>query len=128
MLLSENLRQRSMSSILKSHEFHEWNRLTYARSPVDIIGTIRGSRSDLLKPVERWTQRRKIDLCRGLCAEIVTTSEVILAHGLAYHEIDRWMDAYRREDFESLKVGYLRKGRAGRALCRSPGRSSRAQR
>jgi len=95
---------------------------------LDIIGTIPDSRSDLLKRVERWTQRRKIGLCRGLCAEIVTTSEVMLAHGLAYHEIDRWMDAYKRKDFEALKVGYLAKGRARRALCQAPGRSSRAER
>ena len=79
---------------------------------LDIVGTIPDSRSDLLKRVERWTQGRKISLCRGLCAEIVTKSEVMLAHGLAYDEIDRWMEAYRRKDLEALKVGYRRRSRA----------------
>ena len=75
----------------------------------DIIGTIPVSRADLLKRVERWTQGRKISLCRGLCAEIVTISEVVRAHGLALDEIDRWMEAYKGKDFEALKVGYRRK-------------------
>lgn len=84
------------------------------RDPIrrDIIDTIPDSRSDLLKRVERWTQGRKISLCRGLCAEVVTTSEVMLAHGLAYDEIDRWMEAYKRRDLEALKVGYRRRRRA----------------
>jgi len=81
-------------------------------SYLDIIGTIPDSRSDLLKRVERWTQRRKVSLCRGLCAAIVTTSEVMLAHGLAYDEIDRWMAAYKRKDLEALKVGYRERRRA----------------
>jgi len=67
------------------------------------------TRCDLLKRVERWTQARKIDLCRGLCAEVVIASEVIRAHGLSYDEIDCWMEAYKRKDFEALKVGYRRK-------------------
>jgi hypothetical protein len=81
------------------------------RDPIrrDLVGTIPDSRSSLLKRVERWTQGRKISLCRGLCAEIVTTSEVMLAHGLAQYEIERWMEAYKRKDFEALKVGYRRK-------------------
>lgn len=74
--------------------------------------TVAATRSDLLQRVERWTQWRKIKLCRGLCAEIVIASEVMLAHGLAEHEIDRWMEAYKRKDFEALKVGYRRKRRA----------------
>ena len=82
----------------------------------DIVGTIPVSRDDLLKRVERWTQGRKISLCQGLCAKIVTTSEVVLAHGLAQDEIDRWMEAYNGKDFEALRVGYRRKRAAARAL------------
>lgn len=91
----------------------------------DIIGTTPGSRSSLLERVGRWTQGRKISLCRGLSAEIVTTSEVMLAHGLAQDEIDHWMEAYKRRDFEALKVGYRRRHRATGARCRIPERSGR---
>ena len=80
----------------------------------DIIGIIAVCRSDLLKRIDRWTQGRKIKLCRGLCAEVIIASEVMLAHGLAQDEIDRWMDAYNRKDFEALKVGYCRKRTAAR--------------
>ena len=75
----------------------------------DLVGTISADRSDLLKRVERWTQARKIGLCRGLCAEVVIAGEVMLAHGLTQDEIDSWMEAYKRKDFEALKVGYRRK-------------------
>jgi hypothetical protein len=89
----------------------------------DILGAIPASRAELLKRIERWTQGRKISLCRGLCAKIITTSEVVLAHGLAQDEIDRWMEAYKRKDFEALKIGYRRKRRSVRALCRVSDRS-----
>ena len=82
----------------------------------DIIDVIPVSRADLLKRVERWTQRRKISLCRGLCAKIVTTSEVLAAHDLAQDEIDRWMEAYKGRDFDALKAGYRRK-RAAAFAC-----------
>jgi hypothetical protein len=72
------------------------------------------SRPDLLKQVERWTYGRKIKLCKGLSAKIITASEVILAHGLSRDEIDRWMEAYKRKDFEALKVGYPKKRAAAR--------------
>ena|SRR5689334_7129033 len=75
----------------------------------DTIGASATSRSDLLARIDRWTQGRKIKLCRGLCAEVIIVSEVMLAHGLGQDEIDRWMDAYKRKDFEALKVGYSRK-------------------
>src|SRR5215831_3807632 len=75
------------------------------------IRAIAVTRSDLLQRVERWTQWRKIKLCRGLCAEVVIASEVMLVHGLAAHEIDGWLAAYKRKDFEALKVGYRRKRR-----------------
>lgn len=75
----------------------------------DMIGAVTASRSDLLKRVERWTQGRKIMLCRGLCAAAITASEVMLAHGLARDEIERWMEAYKRKDFEALKAGYRRR-------------------
>jgi len=78
----------------------------------DKIGASVANRSDLLERVGRWTQGRKIKLCRGLCDEAVIISEVIVAHGLGQEEIDRWMDAYKRKDFEALKVGYSTK-RAG---------------
>jgi hypothetical protein len=87
----------------------------------DIIGTLPASRADLLQRIERWTQRRKIGLCRGLCANIVTTSEVMLAHGLTQDEIDGWMEAYRNKDFEALKIGYRRK-RAADPPCGLPDR------
>ena len=77
-----------------------------------IICTIAASRSDLLKRVERWTYGRKIKLCKGLSAKVIIASEVILAHGLTQDEIDRWMEAYKRKDFEALKIGYSRKRRA----------------
>ena len=66
-------------------------------------------RSDLLRRVERWTYGRKIKLCKGVSAQVISASEAILAHGLSQDEIDRWMEAYRRKDFEALKVGYARK-------------------
>jgi hypothetical protein len=72
------------------------------------------SRSTLLERVERWTYGRKIELCKGLSAEVITPSEAILAHGLSQDEIARWMEAYRRKDFAALKVGYLKRGRAAR--------------
>lgn len=96
----------------------------------DIVGTLPESRTGLLERVERWTQRRKFSLCRGLCAGIVTTGEVMLVHGLAHDEIDRWMEAYKSKDFEALKVGYRRKGRAVSASCPTPvacPRSGRSQ-
>jgi hypothetical protein len=86
----------------------------------DITGTIPIKRADLLDRVERWTQGRKISLCRGLCANIVTTSEVMVAHGLAQDEIDSWMEVYKRGNLEALKVGYRRKRKARGALCRVP--------
>ena len=70
------------------------------------------SRSDLLKRVARWTCGRKINLCKGLAAKVITASEAIPAHGLTQDEIDRWMEAYGRNDFEALKIGYRRKRRA----------------
>ena len=82
-----------------------------------LVCTIAASRSDLLKRVERWTYGRKIRLCKGLSAGVITASEVILAHGLSQDEIDRWMEAYKSKDFEALKVGYLRKRLAARKRC-----------
>src|SRR5690349_16542420 len=81
----------------------------YDNARRNAIGASAGSRSDLLERVGRWTQRRKIKLCRGLYSGVVITSEVMLAHGLGQDEIDRWIDAYKRKDFEALKVGYSRK-------------------
>jgi Protein of unknown function (DUF1153) len=75
----------------------------------DLFVTISADRSDLLKRVERWTPARKIGLCRGLCAEVVIAGEVMLAHGLTRDELDRWMEAYKRKDFEALKAGYRKK-------------------
>ncbi len=77
-----------------------------------IIRAIAASRSDLLKRVERWTCGRKIKLCKGLSSKVIIASEAILAHGLTQDEIDRWMEAYKRKDFEALKIGYSRKRRA----------------
>jgi hypothetical protein len=77
-----------------------------------IIAAIAVSRSDLLRRVERWTHGRKIKLCTGLCAKVIVASEAILAHGLTHDEIDRWMEAYKKNDFEALKVGYGKKRRA----------------
>jgi hypothetical protein len=71
-----------------------------------------GASADLLKRVERWTYGRKIKLCKGLSTKVIIASEVILAHGLTQDEIDRWMEAYRRKDFEALKIGYGKKRRA----------------
>jgi Protein of unknown function (DUF1153) len=77
-----------------------------------IIASVVASRSDLLRRVERWTYCRKIKLCAGLSAKVIVASEVILAHGLTQEEIDRWMEVYKRGDFEALKVGYGKKRRA----------------
>ena len=71
----------------------------------DIVATLSVDRSDLLRRVERWTCGRKIKLCTGLSSNVVLASEVILVHRLSQDEIDRWMDAYRRKDFEALKIG-----------------------
>jgi hypothetical protein len=76
-------------------------------------------RTDLLKRVERWTHGRKIRLCAGLRANVVSVADAILAHGLAYDEIDRWMEAYTKLDFEALKVGYARKCRAQKSASSS---------
>jgi hypothetical protein len=84
-----------------------------------IVWTVGTSRSDLLKQVARWTYGRKIRLCKGLSAKAITSTEVILAHGLTQDEIDRWMEAYRRKDFEALKVGYARKHRVARKIAPS---------
>jgi hypothetical protein len=77
-----------------------------------IIAALAARWSDLLRRVERWTHGRKIKLCTGLSANVILASEVILAHGLTQDEIDRWMDAYKRKDYEALKVGYPKKRRA----------------
>lgn len=69
-------------------------------------------RTDLLKRVERWTYARKINLCIGLRANLVSVSDAILAHGLGEDEIHRWMEAFKKWDFEALKVGYGKKRRA----------------
>jgi len=74
-----------------------------------VIAAIATSRSDLLRRFERWTYSRKIKLCTGLSANVILASEVILAHGLTQDEIDRWMEAYKKGDFEALKVGYGKK-------------------
>ena len=66
-------------------------------------------RSDLLRHFERWTYGRKLKLCIGLSAKVIVASEVILAHGLTQDEIDRWMEAYKKGDFEALKIGYGKK-------------------
>ena len=65
----------------------------------------------MLKRVERWTYGRKIQLCAGLRAKVVSVRDVIVAHGLALEEIDRWMEAYRNNEFEALKATF-RKRRA----------------
>jgi len=78
------------------------------------IGTVVASRSDLLKRVERWTHGRKIKLCRGISSKVIIASEAMLAHGLTQDEIDRWMKAYKRKDFEALKIGYNRKRRTAK--------------
>jgi hypothetical protein len=70
-------------------------------------------RANLLKRVERWTYARKMKLCVGLRANLVSVSEAILAHGLSEDEIDRWMEAYRNKDFSALKATY-QKNRASR--------------
>jgi hypothetical protein len=67
------------------------------------------SRSDLIRRVERWTYGRKIKLCSGLSAKVIIASEVILAHGLTQDELDRWMEAYTKGNFEALKIGYGKK-------------------
>jgi len=84
-----------------------------------LLCTIVGSRSDLLKRVERWTYGRKVALCKGLAAKVITASEAMLAHGLSHDEIGGWMKAYRRRDFEALKVGYLKRGRTARKTASS---------
>ena len=63
-------------------------------------------RADLLKRVERWTYRRKIQLCAGLRAKVVSVHDVIVAHALAPDEIARWTEAYRNNEFEALKATY----------------------
>ena len=68
-------------------------------------------RADLLKRVERWTYGRKIQVCAGLRAMVVSARDVIVAHGLAQDELDRWMEAYRNNEFEALKATF-RKRRA----------------
>jgi uncharacterized protein DUF1153 len=84
------------------------------------IDPISATRSELLNRFERWTQARKIRLCQALCAEAILASEAMLAHGLAPEEIDRWMEAYKRRDFEALKVGYGRRRRRREARWRRP--------
>jgi Protein of unknown function (DUF1153) len=74
-----------------------------------IIASVIPSRSDLIRRVERWTYGRKIKLCTGLSAKVIIASEVILAHGLTQDEIDRWMEAYKKGNFEALKIGYGKK-------------------
>src|SRR5262245_57804476 len=70
-----------------------------------VIAANTTSRSDLLRRFDRWTCSRKIKMCTGLSANI------ILAHELTKDEIDRWMEAYRKRDFEALKIGYGKKRR-----------------
>jgi len=84
-----------------------------------IVCTIVVSRSSLLKRIERWTYGRKVALCKGLAARVVTVSEAMLAHRLSQDEIGRWMEAYRRKDFEALKVGYPKRRRAARKTASS---------
>lgn len=88
-------------------------------SVITRAGPRAGRRTDLLERVERWTYGRKIRLCAGLRANVVSVADAILAHGLAYDEIDRWMEAYARLDFEALKVGYPRKCRARKSASSS---------
>lgn len=79
-----------------------------------LIADIGVTRSDLLRCFERWTHGRKLKLCAGLCRNVTAASEVILTHGLTQDEIDRWMKAHMKGDFEALKVGYARKYRSAR--------------
>jgi Protein of unknown function (DUF1153) len=92
-----------------------------------IIASKAVSRSDLLRRFERWTYGRKIKLCTGLSANVIVASEVILAHGLTQDEIDRWMEAYRKGDFEALKVGYPGSARQKQKAGRPPGQNIRTR-
>jgi len=75
----------------------------YDNARRNAIGASAGSRSDLLERVGRWTQRRKIKLCRGLYSGVVITSEVMLAHGLGQDEIDRWTTLTRGKSSKRSK-------------------------
>jgi len=109
--LSDNRKQVAIGAILKRSP---WVCPMEAPRIGNIFAAIPVSRGELLKRVDPWTQRRKIS--RGLCAELITTSEAVLANDLAQDEIDRWMEAYKSKDFEALKVGYRRKRRTVGAL------------
>jgi hypothetical protein len=69
-------------------------------------------RDALLSPAQRWAFPRKLRLCAGLAAGLITRAEVKRAHGLTDQEIDAWMAAYVRGGAAEMRIYAPRPWRA----------------
>ncbi len=58
----------------------------------------------LLRPVLRWSFKRKLQICNAIRLGQLAENEVIAAHGLTHHELGSWLAGYNRLGTEGLKV------------------------
>ena len=58
----------------------------------------------LLRPVVRWSFKRKHQVCNAIRLGQLAEGEVIAAHGLTHHELASWLAGYDRLGTEGLKI------------------------
>ena len=58
----------------------------------------------LLRPVLRWSFKRKHQVCNAIRLGQLAEDEVIAAHGLTRHELGSWLAGYDRLGIEGLKI------------------------
>ena len=58
----------------------------------------------LLRPVVRWSFKRKHQVCNAIRLGQLAEDEVIAAHGLTHHELGSWLAGYDRLGTEGLKI------------------------
>jgi hypothetical protein len=58
----------------------------------------------LLRPVLRWSFKRKHQVCDAIRLGQLAEDEVIAAHGLTHQELGSWLAGYDRLGTEGLKI------------------------
>jgi hypothetical protein len=66
-------------------------------------------RDELLAPVTRWRCERKQLICIAINRGHVSIEDVVVAHGLARAEVERWLEAYARAGMDGLRVARPRR-------------------
>jgi hypothetical protein len=64
----------------------------------------------LLRPVLRWSFKRKHQVCNAIRLGQLTEHEVIAAHGLTQQELSSWLAGYDRLGTEGLKITKKKQG------------------